>query len=169
MDPYIPALRRREGEEPTENDAERTRILAEKFFPTPPQAGRIRDASEEHDSPRIQISHEVTSNKIASVLEKLPSGKAPGPDGIPNEILTALSPEILTGLAHAISRALAEGTLPDHYKELITITLRKEGKKDYSLPGSYRPIALENTLAKVVEKVLATRLSRAAEEHTLLP
>jgi hypothetical protein len=53
MDPYIPVLRRREGEEPTENDAERTRILAEKFFPTLPQAGRIRDASEEHDSPRI--------------------------------------------------------------------------------------------------------------------
>jgi hypothetical protein len=99
----------------------------------------------------------------------LPSGKAPGPDGIPNEVLTALSPEISEGLARAISRALAEGTLPDRYKELIIITLRKEGKKDYSLPSSYRLIALENTLAKVVEKVLVIRLSRAAEEHRLLP
>jgi hypothetical protein len=79
-----------------------------------------------------------------------------------------LSPEILEGLAHAISRALAEGTLPNRYKELITITLRKEDKKDYSLPSSYRLIVLENTLAKVVEKILVIRLSRAAEEYTLL-
>ena len=114
----------------------------------------MRDANEEHTSPRIQISQEVTSDEIASVLEKLPSGKAPGPDGIPNEILTILSPEISKGLAHRISRALAEGTLPNRYKESITITLRKEGKKDYSLPSSYRLITLENTLAKVVEKIL---------------
>jgi alkylhydroperoxidase/carboxymuconolactone decarboxylase family protein YurZ len=95
-------------------------------------------------------------------------GKAPDPDGIPNEILIALSPEISEELAHAISRALAEGTLPNRYKELITITLRKEDKKDYLLPSNYRLIALENTLAKVVEKILVIRLSRAAEKYTLL-
>jgi hypothetical protein len=98
----------------------------------------------------------------------LPPGKAPGPDGIPNEILTALSPEILEGLAHAINRILAEDTLSNRYKELITITLYKEGKKDYSLPSSYRLIALENTLAKVVEKILVIRLSRAAKKYILL-
>ena len=80
-----------------------------------------------------------------------------------------LSSEISEGLAHAISTLFAVGSLPCRYKESVTITLRKEGKKDYSLPGSYRLIALENTLAKVVEKVLATRLSIAAEEHALLP
>lgn len=53
----------------------------------------------------------------------------------------------------------ASGTLPARYKESITIALRKEGKKDYSLPGSYRPIALENTLAKTVEKIIANCLS----------
>jgi hypothetical protein len=67
----------------------------------------------------------------------------PGPDGIPNEILAALSPEILEGLAYTISRALAEDTLPDRYKKLIIIILRKKGKKDYSLPSSYRLIALK--------------------------
>jgi hypothetical protein len=50
-----------------------------------------------------------------------------------------------------------------------TIVLRKERKKDYSLPGSYRPIALENTLAKVVEKVLADCIRDAAEANGLLP
>ena len=48
------------------------------------------------------------------------------------------------------------------------MVLRKEGKGDYTLTGSYRPIALENTLAKLVEKALTNRILDAAEEHTLL-
>ena len=72
-------------------------------------------------------------------------------------------------MAAAISRAFAYGALPASYKESITLALRKGGKKDYSLLSSYRPIALENTLAKVVEKVLANRIAIAAEEHGLLP
>ena len=54
-------------------------------------------------------------------------------------------------------------------KESITVILRKEGKKDYSLPGSYQPIALENTITKLIEKVLANRLTRIAEEGNLIP
>jgi hypothetical protein len=91
-----------------------------------------------------------------------------GPNGIPNEILIVLSPKILKGLAYTINKILVKGTLPNRYKELITITLYKEDKKDYSLPSSYRLIVLENTLTKVVEKILVIRLSRAAEKYTLL-
>jgi hypothetical protein len=40
----------------------------------------------------------------------------------------------------------------NYYKELITIILRKENKKDYSFSSNYRSIALENILAKVVKK-----------------
>ena len=54
-------------------------------------------------------------------------------------------------------------------KESITIVLRKEGKKDYSLLGSYRPIALKNTLVKVLEKYIANIISKAAEKYRLLP
>ena len=78
-------------------------------------------------------------------------------------MLKALSPTLDQGLAHTISKAFAEGTLPQRYRESTTIVLRKDGKKDYSLPGSYRPIALENTLVKVVEKALANRIIEAAE------
>jgi len=168
-DPHIPALRRNEGEEPTRNDAERARILGEKFFPQAPQASRTQPAGGAQSQRNIPINQEVTTEELTAILGALPTGKAPGPDGIPNEILKALSPEIAEGLAQGISKTLAGGTLPNRLKESTTIALRKEGKRDYSLPSSYRPIALENTLAKVVEKVLANRLSLAAEEHALLP
>ncbi|KAF2176656.1 hypothetical protein K469DRAFT_606465, partial [Zopfia rhizophila CBS 207.26] len=53
-------------------------------------------------------------------------------------------------------------------KESITIALRKEGKKDYFLLESYQPIALENTLAKVIKKRVADMMAAAAERHELL-
>ena len=37
------------------------------------------------------------------------------------------------------------------------------------MPGAYRPISLLNTLGKVLEAVMARRLSYLAEKHGLLP
>ena len=45
-------------------------------------------------------------------------------------------------LVRAFTRRLASGTLPTGFKETTTVVLRKDRKKDYSLPASYRPIAL---------------------------
>src|SRR5205807_5269306 len=47
--------------------------------------------------------------------------------------------------------------------------LRKDRKDYYMLPGSYRPVALENSLAKLVEDIVADRINSTAEEHNLLP
>ena len=102
-------------------------------------------------------------DEVIAVLLALPNDKALGPDGILNEVLKALAPEIVEGLAQGISIHLASSTLLDSLKESTTITLRKEGKKDYSLLSSYHPIALENTLVKVVEKILVNYLSLLVE------
>ena len=48
------------------------------------------------------------------------------------------------------------------------MVLYKDGKKDYSLLGSYRLIALKNTLVKVLEKYVANIMSKAVEEYRLL-
>jgi hypothetical protein len=46
--------------------------------------------------------------------------------------------------------------------------LRKLGKLDYSLPSAYRLILLLNTLSKLLEVVIARRLSYLVEKHGLL-
>lgn len=46
--------------------------------------------------------------------------------------------------------------------------LGKPGKDDYTQPGSYRPIALINTLAKVFEKTIASYMSQLAEGESVL-
>jgi hypothetical protein len=48
------------------------------------------------------------------------------------------------------------------------MVLRKLGKADYSLPSSYRPIALENTLGKILERLVTKRLLEVLEENSLL-
>jgi len=91
------------------------------------------------------------------------------PDGIPNKVLKVVALVIVKDLAEAASYCFANGTIPESLKESITMVLRKEGKKDYSLPGSYRPITLKNTLAKVLEKHEANIILEAVEEYRLLP
>ena len=49
------------------------------------------------------------------------------------------------------------------------MVLRKPGKPDYSDPAAYRPIALLNTIGKVLEAIVARRISDLAEDANLLP
>ncbi|KYG40116.1 hypothetical protein M433DRAFT_257975, partial [Acidomyces richmondensis BFW] len=58
---------------------------------------------------------------------------------------------------------------PNSFKHSITVVLRKPQKPDYTKAGAYRPIALLNTLAKVLEAVVARRIPKEAEQRKLLP
>ena len=146
----------------------RAQILAEKFFPRASLADLSDIASGQPAANTLDVPAEVTPKQLEEVIRKLPNGRAPGPDGIPNEILKVIAPIVSKDLAHAISKQLESGMIPNSYKESTTVVLRKERKKDYSLPSSYRPVALEDTLAKVMEKIVATRIAETAEEHALL-
>ena len=53
-------------------------------------------------------------------------------------------------------------------KAITTFILRKEGKADYLFLGSYRPITLENTLSKILERVIADYIVDTAKEYALL-
>ena len=46
--------------------------------------------------------------------------------------------------------------------------LYKEGKADYLFLGSYRPIALKNTLSKILKRVIADYIVDTAKEYALL-
>ena len=46
--------------------------------------------------------------------------------------------------------------------------LRNKEKKNYLLPGTYRPIALKNTLIKLAEKIFTIYIVEKVETKTLL-
>ena len=48
------------------------------------------------------------------------------------------------------------------------VVLQKEGKADYLILGSYHPITLENTLSKILKRVIADYIVDMAKKHALL-
>ena len=164
----LPPLRRNDQEQVTLSNEGRAQILAEKFFPRASLADLSDIASGQPAANTLDVPAEVTPKQLEEVIRKLPNGRAPGPDGIPNEILKVIAPIVSKDLAHAISKQLESGMISNLYKESTIVMLCKERKKDYSLSSSYRSVTLEDMLAKVIEKIITTRIEETAEKHTLL-
>src|SRR5438552_2378180 len=61
------------------------------------------------------------------------------------------------------------GYFPSVFKKTLTIVLRKPSKPDYTKPNAYRPIALENTIGKILESITTELLSYLIDTHDLLP
>ncbi|KAJ7670466.1 hypothetical protein B0H17DRAFT_848559, partial [Mycena rosella] len=97
----------------------------------------------------------VEEEEVRKVLHKLPPLKAPGGSWVPNLALQRTSSLLVPILTKVANACLKLGYHPKLWKIFITITLRKPGKPDYTIPKAYRPIALEETMAKVIESVFA--------------
>jgi len=112
----------------------------------------------------LNISPTILTEEISKLIISLLNRKALGLDSIPNKVLKVIALVIIKDLAEVASYYFTSGIIPESLKESITIVLHKEGKKDYSFLGSYKPITLKNMLAKVLEKHVANIISKAAEK-----
>ncbi len=93
----------------------------------------------------------------------------PGPTGILNiEIQSAI--DFYAPILHEILKAsLRLGHFPTRFKIFKTIVLCKPGKDDYTIPKAYRPIALEETLGKMLESAMAGWMMDTLEANGRLP
>ena len=67
------------------------------------------------------------------------------------------------GQATGSHTSFEEGELPTQWRHAKTIPLRKPGKEDYTIAKAWRPISLLSTLGKVMESVIAERISHLVE------
>ena len=159
-------MRNAEGEVYTADNNEKAEIPAAKLFPTTEEADLTdidaRESLNDESIRALDIDYKVSEEELRKTVNWLPKNKAPGPGGITSEVIKLAAPPVMNDLAEAMTTCMANGIIPDGLKESTTVVLRKEGKKDYSLPGAYRLIALENTLAKLMEKIVTTRIVQAA-------
>src|ERR1700710_903302 len=105
---------------------------------------------------------------IARALAKSSSSSAPGPDQIPYGVwkeVNRANPAILLSL---LSPLLQHGYHPKALKMANGIALPKPGKPDYSSPASFRIIVLLQTVSKILERIVATRLSLIARSRGLI-
>jgi ribonuclease HI len=161
-----PALMKPDGELACQAE-EKAETLRQSFFPRPLQADLSDINGYEYPQP-IECP-EITMPEIEKAVRRAAPNKAPGTDNITNGILHQTLDILLPHLYKLFNACLQQGYCPKHFKEAITVVLRKPGKDDYTQPKSYRPIALLNTLGKALEAVVANRLTYLADVHHLLP
>lgn len=161
-----PALTKPDGELAHQAE-EKVETLRQSFFP-PPISADLSDIDGYEYPPSIECP-EITPQEIEKAVRRAAPNKAPGTDDIPTGILHQTVDILLPSLHRLFNACLQQGYCPAHFKESITVVLRKPGKDDYTQPKSYRPIALLNTLGKALEAIVANRLTYLADTYHLLP
>lgn len=146
---------------------EKADLLRQTFFPEPPEAD-LSDIECAEYNDRVSMP-DVTEKEVLDAIQAAAPLKAPGPDGIPNKVLQAASSMLAGHLAMIMNQSLKIGYCPAHFRKSTTVVLRKPGKDNYTTPKAYRPIALLNTIGKVMDAVIARRLSYLVEEYHVIP
>jgi len=166
--PLLPPLRRPDGTHATHVD-DKAEILSRRFFPTP-------DAAPPPPLPaiplgRIFISQHVSLDDVSAAVHRTSPTKAPGPDQISNALLRACGDSLFPWLRNLAAASLRLGYWPSHFKASRTIIIPKPGKTGPEKQDAkgWRPIALLSTVGKVIETIVARKLTDSAEENHLLP
>ncbi|XP_046753083.1 uncharacterized protein LOC124416204 [Diprion similis] len=124
---------------PELKDAETARRIIDGLFPTHPTRTDATNGDETAPSPVF------TAEELVGAARAMKMGKAPGPDGVPAEVLW------LMGLSATGER-----------RQSWSLSLR--GKGDPSAPSAYRPLSLLDTTGKLFEQLLRPRLTDAIQK-----
>ena len=147
---------------------EKSDMLKQKFFPPAPPADFSDIEGSFYPSPP-QCPMIITKLEVMEAIRRLKPDTATGPDGIANRIVKACSEKLVELLTPLFQACLEQAYHSRAFKTANTITLKKTGKDDYSAPNAYRPIALLNTLGKVMESIMSQKITHLEETHRLLP
>ncbi|KAF8702623.1 hypothetical protein AX14_014398 [Amanita brunnescens Koide BX004] len=112
----------------------------------------------------------ISQKEIWDALRPTTNLSAPGPDHVTwRHLKHALSiPETNIALAHLFNAVCSTGTWPSYFKESTSVIIPKPNKLDYTILKAYHPIALLNTLGKLLTEILANRLQHDAAEFNIL-
>lgn len=111
------------------------------------------------------IQADFTMAEFLAAIDLSKPGKAPGPDGIPYELYKNTEGKVLDVLLGAINEAWATGAIPDSWRHAEMVPIPKPGKPPDNI-AYMRPIALTSTLGKLMERMLATRITWWLERYS---
>ena len=109
-----------------------------------------------------ELDREPTTDELSKALDSLASGKAPGKDGIPAEVLKCCKETLITELHEILYLCWSEGEVPQNMRDANVVTLYKN-KGDRGDCNNYRGISLLSFVGKVFARVVLKRLQVLAE------
>jgi len=120
------------------------------------------------DTMDTTLNEEPTREEIQNLIKLLPPDKSPGPDGISNRLLQN-GGEHFSKLIHTLMLTIwNKECYPTAWASALMQPVHKGGGKDRYNPASYRGIYLLNTLTKLFEGLLESRLTPFTELHDTL-
>lgn len=126
--------------------------------------------SPHHNYPDLEITRQLQSKhippthtpftfqEVRDAVRRLNNKKSPGPDLITPRMLKELPKKGLLTLLYIFNGILRTQHWPKALKTAEIILLLKPGK-DPTVPESYRPISLLPTISKIIERLLANRIT----------
>ncbi|KAJ9525558.1 hypothetical protein QJQ45_003065 [Haematococcus lacustris] len=122
-----------------------------------------------HTCKNIHWMHTAIMDKASfqECLSRLAGGKAPGPDGIENEIIKMLPWEMRDTIHQLFITMWATGCTPTTWKTSDTCLLYKDKGQETDL-NAYRPVGLANTIYKLWTSLITKTLYEYAEANGML-
>ena len=105
--------------------------------------------------------------EVQETIRGLKFSKAPSPNGIPNKALKHPPQRAVSLLVQIFNAILLIHHFPTLWKHARVISVIKLGE-DPTLPSSYRPISLLDTIGKLFEKILLGRILHEVKERGLM-
>ena len=126
----------------------------------------IGDSSVNLESVSATLDEDITALEVQDAIRALKSNKAPGPDGLCEELYKYSDARIVNFLMIYFNKLFESGMFPLACSESVIQPLHKKGNK--ISPDNYRGISLLNVSGKLCSYVLNKRLTDWVEEHGLI-
>ncbi|XP_078051844.1 uncharacterized protein LOC144477990, partial [Augochlora pura] len=132
------------------------------------EASAVVDALFPVDQARARRSVELlaedippfTERELTEAARSFHNRKAPGPDGIPAEVVKLAVRLFPRPMLNMLNACLGSGVWPVRWK-IQRLALINKGKGQLSGPSAYRPICMVDTAGKLLEKMIRPRLLTA--------
>lgn len=165
----VPAINRGPDKPPAVQHAEKCDALRDELFQPPPPLPHIPEPDLTNANPQEFEFVDVTKEEVRAAIFEQGPNKAPGISQSPFKAIRWAWDEEADCITNLIRQCLRTGYHPKMWRKAIAIALAKPKKPDYSNPRAYRLIQLLDCLGKVLEKVVATRLSHYVAKYNIVP
>ena len=155
----IPLLMRQDSTW-AKNTDENLNILRQSHFSNSTKNYSVNDGDCDHifDELPDDLDAFLSWEMIKKAIDELPNGKAPGRDGIRNEVIKMLPDVYVKELLTQCRLSILTSFIPTAWLEINTIYIKKSGKPNASCPRTYRPIGLSSCFLKLCERLINWRI-----------
>ena len=114
----------------------------------------------------IRYEQKFPVHKRRGKMQKPNIYKAPGPDGLSARVLKECSSEIAPILACIYNKSLAQGAVPDYWRQANVAPVFKKGEK-YDA-ANYRPVSLTCICCKTLEHIIVSKINKHLALESIL-